>query len=94
LSWRLAGNADQLSSRTKNSDSYSKRWRPTEIAIGAAAEMPTRPLIFSIIRRSNAADIVALRIARLPDRDEHGGGDDTEGSRQANPDYARGTRFM
>jgi SRSO17 transposase len=27
---------------------------------------------------SNAADIVALRIARLPDRDEHGGGDDTE----------------
>ena len=25
--------------------------------------MPTRPLIFSIIRRSNAADIVALRTA-------------------------------
>jgi hypothetical protein len=27
---------------------------------------------------ANATDIVALRIARLPDRDEHGGGDDTE----------------
>ena|SRR6266566_6124719 len=34
--------------------------------------------VHAIARRSNAADIVALRIARLPDRDEHGGDDDTE----------------
>jgi hypothetical protein len=43
LSWRLAGNADQLSSRTKNSDSYSKRWRPTEIASRVGVASPHRP---------------------------------------------------
>jgi hypothetical protein len=48
------------------------------LAIGRLRVEYDAALIFSIIRRSNAADIVALRIARLPDRDEHVGGDDTE----------------